>query len=59
MPHLFERFYRADAARDRSQGGYGLGLAIARSITETHRGKIAVTSAAGAGTTFTVLLPRR
>lgn len=38
LPHLFERFYRADAARDRSQGGYGLGLAIARSITETHRG---------------------
>ena len=59
LPHLFERFYRADAARDRSQGGYGLGLAIAKSITEAHRGKISVTSAAGAGTTFTVLLPRR
>lgn len=59
LPHLFERFYRADAARNRTQGGYGLGLAIARSITETHRGKISVASSAGAGTTFTVLLPRR
>lgn len=59
LPHLFERFYRADAARDRAQGGYGLGLAIAKSITETHRGRISVTSAPDSGTTFTVLLPRR
>ena len=59
LPHLFERFYRADAARDRAQGGYGLGLAIARSITETHRGRISVTSTPDSGTTFTVLLPRR
>lgn len=59
LPHLFERFYRADAARDRAQGGYGLGLAIAKSITEAHRGKISVTSSAASGTTFTVLLPRR
>ena len=58
LPHLFERFYRADAARDRSQGGYGLGLAIAKAITEQHRGKISVSSSAEAGTTFTVLLPR-
>ena len=59
LPHLFERFYRADAARDRAQGGYGLGLAIAKSITETHRGRISVTSTTDSGTTFTVLLPRR
>ena len=59
LPHLFERFYRADAARDRAQGGYGLGLAIAKSITETHRGRISVTSTPDSGTTFTVLLPRR
>lgn len=59
LPHLFERFYRADPSRDRSQGGYGLGLAIAKSIVETHRGKISVASSAASGTTFTVLLPRR
>ena len=59
LPHLFERFYRADAARDRTQGGYGLGLAIAKSITEAHRGKISVTSSTDAGTTFIVLFPRR
>lgn len=58
LPHLFERFYRADAARDRSQGGYGLGLAIAKAIVEHHRGKISATSSANAGTQFTVLLPR-
>ena len=58
LPHLFERFYRADAARDRSQGGYGLGLAIAKAITEHHRGKITVSSSVETGTIFTVLLPR-
>lgn len=57
LPHLFERFYRADAARNRSGGGYGLGLAIARSIVEGHHGRLTVTSTAAAGTTFTALLP--
>lgn len=59
LPHIFERFYRVDAARDRSRGGYGLGLAIARSIVEGHHGRISVTSTAAAGTAFTALLPRR
>lgn len=59
LPHLFERFYRADAARDRAQGGYGLGLAIAKAITEQHRGSITVASRPATGTVFTVLLPRR
>ena len=55
LPHLFERFYRSDAARDRESGGYGLGLAIAQSIAEGHSGKISATSAPQLGTTFTVL----
>lgn len=55
--HLFERFYRVDASRERSQGGYGLGLAIAAAIVEGHRGKISVQSGPGEGTAFTVVLP--
>ncbi len=56
LAHLFERFYRADPSRSREQGGYGLGLAIAQSIVERHRGRIAVASGEE-GTTFTVWLP--
>jgi signal transduction histidine kinase len=57
LPHLFERFYRVDAARDRNTGGYGLGLSIADSIAQRHHGKISVTSAQDTGTAFTVSLP--
>ena len=58
LPHLFERFYRADGARGRSSGGTGLGLAIARTIARAHGGEIAVTSSPGLGATFVVTLPR-
>jgi signal transduction histidine kinase len=58
LPHVFERFYRADPARARDPGGTGLGLPIARWIVEQHKGQISLTSTPGQGTTATVLLPR-
>jgi OmpR-family two-component system manganese-sensing sensor histidine kinase len=57
LPHIFERFWRADKARDRREGGIGLGLAIAQSLAITHGGKITVTSQLGAGSCFLVRLP--
>lgn len=55
--HIFERFYRTDKSRVRAEGGYGLGLSIAKTIVDQHKGKITVTSSAEDGTVFTVSLP--
>lgn len=57
LPHVFDRFYRADAARSRGVGGSGLGLAICRTIAQAHGGTIDITSDPGEGTTITVSLP--
>lgn len=60
LPHLFERFYRVDAARDREHGGAGIGLAIAKALVEAHDGRITANSRGpGTGATFTITLPVR
>ncbi len=57
LPHLFNRFYRTDEARDRGHGGMGLGLAIAKAFVLAHGGTIEAESKLGEGTAFIVLLP--
>lgn len=57
LPHIFDRFYRADAARKKTgSGGYGLGLSIAKKIVEYHHGKINIESQVGKGTKISIQL---
>jgi len=57
LPHVFDRFYRADDARDRSSGGTGLGLAIVKEIIEAHGGQVQIFSEVGRGTNIQMTVP--
>ncbi|WP_334072852.1 MULTISPECIES: HAMP domain-containing sensor histidine kinase [Paenibacillus] len=57
LPHLFERFYKADRSRNRSDGGSGLGLSIVKRIVDIHSGDVSVRSVPGQGTSFMVTIP--
>ena len=57
LPHLFDRFYRGQAALESGEPGTGLGLAICKEIIERHNGKLDVSSQPGEGAAFTVWLP--
>ncbi len=57
LPHIFERFYRVDSARSRTEGGIGLGLAIVKQIVEAHNGLVWAESNIGMGSTFYIALP--
>ncbi|MFD0698219.1 sensor histidine kinase [Paenibacillus sp. GCM10027628] len=57
LPHIFDRFYKADKARNRARSGSGLGLSIAKKIVDLHQGTVAVHSDIGKGATFEVRLP--
>ena len=57
LPHVFERFYRADTARERSSGGTGLGLAIAHGLATTQGGEVMVKNSRSGGASFTLSLP--
>ncbi|HWE39898.1 MAG TPA: ATP-binding protein [Isosphaeraceae bacterium] len=58
LPRVFERFYRVDKARSRALGGTGLGLSIVKHLVQSVGGQVSVASRLGAGSTFTVRLPR-
>jgi signal transduction histidine kinase len=58
LPHLFQRFYRAGNAGEQHRGGLGIGLYVVKEIITLHGGEVTVESTEGAGSTFTLCLPR-
>jgi signal transduction histidine kinase len=58
LPHVFERFYRVDRSRSRSEGGSGLGLSIARQLAEAHGGSLTVANHPLGGAVFILILPK-
>lgn len=58
LPHIFERFYRADVSRNRTTGGAGIGLTLVKTIVEAHKGSIEVTSEVNKGTVFNLVFPK-
>ncbi|MBC7533460.1 MAG: HAMP domain-containing protein [Oligoflexus sp.] len=58
MPYIFDLFYRADTARNRSAGGVGIGLSLAKALINLHGGKIEVSTTEGGGASFTIALPK-
>ncbi|MNN86282.1 Sensor histidine kinase YycG [compost metagenome] len=59
LPYIFDRFYRGDKVRSRTEGGTGLGLSIAKWIVEVHGGDIHIHSRVGDGTRIELLFPRK
>jgi two-component system phosphate regulon sensor histidine kinase PhoR len=59
LPYIFERFYRVESSMQARVGGAGLGLSIAQSLIQAHRGQLTVESAPGEGSVFTIMLPER
>jgi signal transduction histidine kinase len=57
LPYIFERFYRADKARDREKGGFGLGLAIARQLAQAHDGSLTAENHPQGGALFRLRIP--
>ena len=58
LPHVFDRFYRADPNRSTSEGHLGLGLSIVKSIAALHGGSVEIESLVGQGTTVRIRLPK-